>query len=136
MSQEALVVYHIVVMHSQCTLACPTLSVWSPIQAHGLGLRTQTRGIKVEARDKKTKKTKSARKSFGFGWSFGTVFFLIFESTLLNRAKTPAFFVFHSKTDKHMCFLVSCSNFSVASPKMCQHTDNSSFFPRKPKKNT
>ena len=112
-------------MHSLCTLACPTLSVWSCIQVHGLGLRTETRGFKEAARNQKTKKPKSGRESFGFGRIFGffgfTLCFLVFGSKnqknayvflvfavsrSLNRAKTLAIFGFSLKNQKNTCVLL------------------------------
>ena len=117
--------YHIIAMHSLCTLACPTLSVWSCIQVHGLGLRTETRGFKEAARNQKTKKPKSGRESFGFGRIFGffgfTLCFLVFGSKnqknayvflvfavsrSLNRAKTLAIFGFSLKNQKNTCVLL------------------------------
>ena len=116
--------YHIVVMHSQCTLACPTLLFWSCIQVYGLGLRKQTRGFKEEARDQKNKKTKSGRvgETFWFRldvwffcftlfFGFGVeklkkhVIFLVFAvSRSLNRARTLAVFVFFIQKPKNTCF--------------------------------
>ena len=117
--------YHIIAMHSLCTLACPTLSVWSCIQVHGLGLRTETRGFKEAARNQKTKKPKSGRESFGFGRIFGffgfALCFLVFGSKnqknayvflvfavsrSLNRAKTLAIFGFSLKNQKNTCVLL------------------------------
>ena len=115
--------YHIVVMHSQCTLACPTLSVCSCIQVPGLRLRTQTRGFKEQARDQKNK----IRRVFGvFGFTpfflvFGsknqknTCVFLVFAlSRSLNRAKTPAIFWFFTQKPKtHMFSLVMARSRSL-----------------------
>ena len=114
-------------MHSQCTLACPTLSVWSCIQVHGLGLRTETRGFKEATRNQKNKQPKPGTESFGFGWIFflvlhcvfwflgrktkrNTCLFLVFvvSRSLLYRAKALAIFGFSFKNPKNTCvfFLV------------------------------
>ena len=115
-------------MHSPCTLACPTLSFWSCIQVHGLGLRTQTRGFKEAARNQKPKKTKIwerifwFRLGFWFLWIYSVFFgfwvekpqkkntcvFLVFAvSRSPNRAKKLAIFWFFTQKPKKTCvFLV------------------------------
>ena len=117
-SREALVVYHIVVMHSPCTLACPTLSVWiwSCVQVHGLGLRTQTRGFKGEARDQKNK---IWERICWFRLDFW--FFLVLHCVTWFWGRKP---------QKHMCFF-GFRRFPIA--KSCLNPGSFWFFIQKPK---
>ena len=111
---------------SLCTLACPTLSVWSCIQVHGLGLRTETRGLQRGGPKPKNPKNQNlgenllvSARIFGF-FGFTLCFFvfgsknqknayvvLVFAvSRSLNRAKTLAIFGFSLKNQKNTCVLL------------------------------
>ena len=107
-------------MHSQCTLACPTLFVWSCIQVHGLGLRTQTRGFKEAARNQKNTKTKSGSESFGFGWIFG---FLVLHCCLFLGRKTKkithVFWVFTVSRSRNCAKTLAIFGFSLKTKNTC-----------------
>ena len=81
--------YHIVVMHSQCILACPTLSVWSCIQVHGLGL-IEHRLEASKRRPEKQNLGENLLVSAGFLFFWFYTVFLVFGS---ENQKTPVILI-------------------------------------------